>query len=538
MQQDEKVTDVWRKYRNGVDHHNKANMYELFKRCYRFFEGDQWHGCNAGDEELPMENFIKPICKYKTATVAMNDTAIIFSPMGLDGAATEVCEKLQQLTASQWERLKMDSVKWSVVKAACVAGDAWLYFHVDTSQTASVGGDNMPRLAIRQIDRTSVYLADEQNPVLSEQEYIIIAERRSVRAVREEARKNKVPEDDIRLITADDADETQVGVTSADEVKTELGKCTSLLYMELTKDGLKFCRSVKNVVYQPEDTVQGVDVYPLVCMRWEEKQGSARGISGVERLIPNQIEVNKTLARRAICAKRFSFPTKVVDVDKISNADALDQVGATVEMHNLAGNPISSYVGYITPVGIGTDAPNLQAELVSMSRELEGASDAATGSVDPTKASGEAIKAARDQSALTLNEQSAFYKQFVEDIATVWCKLMAAYGAGITPDELDEVEFDIKIDVSPVDPYSVLARQMALENALAKGHITFDEYVDALDDNSGVPKEKFKKIIESRAQMQTAPATEQDELPPAQEELIPAEAIALAGGDSLEMPVM
>ena len=58
-------------------------------------------------------------------------------------------------------------------------------------------------------------------------------------------------------------------------------------------------------------------------------------------------------------------------------------------------------------MGIGGDAAALQGELVVMSRELEGASDAATGQVDPTRASGEAIKAARDQSAMNLNEQTA-----------------------------------------------------------------------------------------------------------------------------------
>ena len=61
------------------------------------------------------------------------------------------------------------------------------------------------------------------------------------------------------------------------------------------------------------------------------------------------------------------------------------------------------------------------------SRELEGASESATGQVDPTKTSGEAIKAARDQSAMNLNEQSAAYKQFVEDLAMIWYKLWVAY---------------------------------------------------------------------------------------------------------------
>ena len=39
---------------------------------------------------------------------------------------------------------------------------------------------------------------------------------------------------------------------------------------------------------------------------------------------------------------------------------------------------------------------------------------------------------------------------------------------------------------------------MALENAKAHGDISFEEYVSVLDENSGVPKEKFKQIIDQR----------------------------------------
>lgn len=70
MMQEKECTDIWRKYQAGKDHHNKANMYTLTEKCHRFYEGDQWHGLQSGDEELPVLNFIKPICRYKIAMVA------------------------------------------------------------------------------------------------------------------------------------------------------------------------------------------------------------------------------------------------------------------------------------------------------------------------------------------------------------------------------------------------------------------------------------------------------------------------------------
>lgn len=58
--------------------------------------------------------------------------------------------------------------------------------------------------------------------------------------------------------------------------------------------------------------------------------GSARGVGVVETLIPNQIEVNRTLARRAICVKRYSFPTVVYDQDKLLQPESLGTVGASI----------------------------------------------------------------------------------------------------------------------------------------------------------------------------------------------------------------
>ena len=511
MMQEKECTDIWRRYQAGKDHHNRTNMYTQAEKCHRFYEGDQWHGLQAGDEELPMLNFIKPICRYKIVMVAMNDTAILFSPMDNDPKKAEICEALTAFAAAQWEKGKLDSKKWAVVKNACITGDHYLYCFDERTPSESVVTDMTPRLKMRLIDKTALYLADEQEPNLEEQEWIIIAERVPVENVRRQAKDNGLPEAEIRRIVSDEADETQLGVTGADEVQTDSGKCTSLLFMRKTDGGVAFCRSTQAVVYQPMQTIRGLDVYPVCGMRWEEKMGSARGVGVVERLIPNQIEVNRTLARRAICVKRYSFPTVVYDQDKLLAPEKLGVVGASIGVKNLNANPVGSFVQYRSPAPISGDAANLQAELVGTSRELEGAGEAATGQVDPTKASGEAIKAARDQSAISLNEQSAAYKQFVEDLAMIWYKLWVAYsvrglrladGTLLPHAELEALDIDIKIDISPIDPYSVLSRELSLENALAQQHITFEEYVEALDDNSGVPKDKFQAILDRRAQAQ------------------------------------
>ena len=104
MMQEKECTDIWRRYQAGKDHHNRTNMYTQAEKCHRFYEGDQWHGLQAGDEELPMLNFIKPICRYKIVMVAMNDTAILFSPMDNDPKKAEICEALTALRRRSGKR--------------------------------------------------------------------------------------------------------------------------------------------------------------------------------------------------------------------------------------------------------------------------------------------------------------------------------------------------------------------------------------------------------------------------------------------------
>jgi len=71
----------------------------------------------------------------------------------------------------------------------------------------------------------------------------------------------------------------------------------------------------------------------------------------------------------------------------------------------------------------------------------------------------------------------------------------------ISAEILRELQVNIRIDVSPSNPYSKFAREQSLENALAQKHITFDEYVEALDDDGTAPKGKFNDILEKRAEM-------------------------------------
>lgn len=146
-----------------------ANMVRYLRRIKN---GDQWYGMEQGKDELPSENFIKPILKYKIATVATNDTTIVFSCR--DEGMQDICQALNSFAGQVWESTRMDALKWKAVKAAAITGDSYAYTYDRRPASQAVVQDDTPRLEVELIDRSAVYLADEQEPDIQAQEWIII----------------------------------------------------------------------------------------------------------------------------------------------------------------------------------------------------------------------------------------------------------------------------------------------------------------------------------------------------------------------------
>ncbi len=584
------AADVWRLYEKGRDYQNKIDLVERTDKAHRFYLGDQWYGMQSGGEELPVFNFIKPIVKYKVATVAQNTMSAVYSPIdNRDPAYIQACELLNKHFAKKWERAKMDSLSWKLIKDACIQGDAYLYF-----------GEGDDVTAAQLIDNVNIFLADERDPDIQDQKYIIIRERRFVEDVRREAEENGVLQDQIDLILSDEANqEQQLGEKQEQSWDTDKGKCTCLLYLHKGEDGIVHClKAVQNVIYQPDAPIQATDAagnpmelglrsYPLVNFLWEDKKGSGRGAGEVEFLIPNQLEVNKTLARRAIAVKQSAFPKLAYVQNAVLNPDELDLVGGKIAVKNVSAQNINAMVSYLNPAMLSPDAKNLSDELIMQSRELAGAGDAATGSIDPTQASGTAIIAVRDQTALPLNEQLSRYQQFVEDLAYLWYDLWTAYnpngievevepeqqpgrnrtarqemsgaapqtgpnqamgrmpidqttgqpdampGIGSTsrgpeieviPREvLEKMKVNVRVDVSQNNPFSKFAQEQSLERLFQMQAITFEEYVEALNDDAAVPKGKLEDILTKRAARQAEQMQQQMQQLAAQNEQLAAQ---------------
>jgi hypothetical protein len=280
-----------------------------------------------------------------------------------------------------------------------------------------------------------------------------------------------------------------------------------------------------------EDTDSGLELYPVAHMVWEEKQGSARGEGEVRRLIPNQIEVNKTIMRRLITVKHTAYPTKIINTDKIINPSDIDKVGVTIKTKNgQTVEDVNRLIGVVSPAQMSSDVEKVQNEIVSLSRELAGAGDIATGTINPEQASGKAILAVQQAQQQPLVEQLTELKTFIEDIARIWLDHFITYSDNgllleeevndpstgeeyielvtIPQTSLEELQASVKVDITPKGAFDKYAQELTLENMLKAGFFNADNvgalkrYTESLSDDSVAPKSKLEEIVESMEEEQ------------------------------------
>ena len=525
------IYGIWERYNKSKSYMDKKNILVKTEKQWQMYAGKQWAAVedSQGMENLPMLNFIKPTVDYKVSTIAQHSVTALFSDMGngketvkvpdgidpmtgqpmtRDVSLSEVVEKLNTIFGISWEKAKMNRIAWKNLKHSAIEADSYVYW--------GEGGDTRKTPQI--IHNTQMHLGDENIVNIQDQPWIIIEERLEPALVKERARLAGVSKKDIELIQPDK--EMTTTLLNKEEVK---GKVTSLLYMEKdVKTGIVSAgRCTKNVMYQPLKPVQqvkggelyetGLTMYPIVPMIWLELPNDARGVSEVEQLIPNQLELNKTLARRSISIKMTAYPRLAYDDSSLANPEDLDKVGAAIKLNGGNSQAIGNMISYLAPQAMSGDAKQLSDELLSQTRTLAGASDAQLGNIDLSRVSGTAAQTIRDQQQVPLNEQVSMYQDFVENTALLWFELWKVFypdgidmdGVQITKEEIEAILPNVRVDIAEDTTLSKMATQQELTNLFNNNKITFKEYATAYPEHASIPKDTLMQIVAEReAQMQ------------------------------------
>lgn len=511
-----KKTDIWELYEKGRNYMRMQNVFSDTDLNYRMYSGNQWEGAKIEGIEQAQYNFIETIVNYKVSTINQNLWQMHFSSENFETrefrkTAEKVCELLDKKSAKVWEKDQMDMKIRNISDDSAINDEGIMYVDFDDESQNPIN---------EIIDKNDIQYGNEQSSDIQSQPYIIISQRKPVidivEIVEQEGKK-----EDAKYIIGDSDTFEQAG----EEAKIEKDDmCTIVTKMWKEKGTVRYSKATKYVtIIENEDT--GLSLYPIAHFVWKEKKGSARGEGEVRQLIPNQLELNKTLARMLLSIKQCAYSQKVANMDKIANPEAINRVGGVVKTKNGATvDDVNKIFSYIQPASMSTDVSKLMNDLISITRELKNASEIATGGINPEDASGKAILAVQQASQQPMVKQLTSLKKFIEDLARIWLDMWTVY----TPDgmQLEEEVIDtmtgdaytelvdipatvlenlkgtVKVDITPKSPFDKYAQELSLENLLKGGYFTAQRvgelrfYAESLPDDATMPKQKLLDICD------------------------------------------
>lgn len=510
-------TSIWELYEKGRNYHRRIGIYTDTDRNYRFYNGDQWGGCKLGDVEPVQKNFIRPIVDYKLAIIHDNLYEVVYSSQNYENRqfqkeASRYCDMLNGYIRKLWEKDKMDVNNLDITMDAAINDEGIIYVNFDK--------ENM--MAVHEvIKKNDIYYGNENDDNIQSQPYILIRKRMPVSNAIEFALNEGMSKEKISFLIGDNDNFEESGEAS----KIELDNMVTIVYKMYKKDGTVHYSVASRWVDIVEDVDLGISLYPIAHFLWEKKEGSARGEGEVRYLIPNQIEVNRTAVRRVLTVKYQAFPQKVYDSSKIANPTALGTVGGVVKTNGQPVDDVNKIVGVIPPAQMSPDVKQLEDDLVAVTRELAGASEVATGQVNPEDASGRAILAVQQASQAPMSKKKERFKNFIEDVARIDLEYLIVYSEdGVMMEEtvtdpmtgeeyvqmvnvpqsvLRQLQASVKIDVTPKSAYDRFALERTMENYLLNGMFMpqnipqLEAYVKALPDDSVAPKQKLLEVIEN-----------------------------------------
>ena len=535
------ASKIWDLYQKGIDYLNKKHLIADTNKAWNFYFGKQWIGLKSGSVEMPFENFIHPNVMRLTTTVFSNRLAVTYTDLEGRAELQPIYDLLQRKFAEDWEQAKEDTLMRSTLKEACITGDGIQFF-----------GHGADASQVQRLDNTSILYGDESEPDIQKQPYLIIHQRETVKSVKKQAEKNKIPQTDIdRIVSDSDTNEIIGNKDEVDESKmADNGKVTTLIYMTKNEEGIVCTmRCTQGVVYENFHEIRGtaslidkakgkkgkgLRLYPIIKLPWEMRPNDARGVSLVTQLIPNQIELNKNLARRSMAAKMNCFPRLVYLEGSVIDDEALDTVGGKIAVRGDDVNEINKLITYIQPAQTSSEPKNLSDDILHTTQDLNGAGDVVMGNVDElSRVAASAINAVNEKAESMLDEQVSNLAQFGEDFATLMAELHIVYEPDgfvvkesvidpvtgqeitvenrVTQEMLDTIMPAVRVDVTKENSFSIQARDRWLDDLVANNLLPLESRVRLATEGSPIPKHEMLAELERIKQEQMA-----QQMPPEQ----------------------
>ena len=505
MKKKQTASSIWQEYQKGVTYNTRMQIYDTVKKNENFYIGKQWEGLRAPDLAKPVINVLKRVVSYFISMIVSDDVGATFTPFQKSDRLEREAKILSDQVEQVIEQADVKALSREALRDAAVDGDGCLYFYFDPD--AESGQEARGRICAELLPNTSVYFGNPYDAQVQAQPYIILAMRKTLEAVREEARELGVSKAETAAIVPDE-DRNRYDPSGGED-----DALVTVLLKFWRQDGEIWAAKATHDVMLREPWSTGYTRYPLAMLPWEKMKNAYHGVSAISAMIPNQIAINQLFAMAIHHVKTAAFPKVIYDASKIPSWS--NKVGQAI---GTIGNPNDA-------VATGFRAPDMSAQVMQLielmiqkTLEFMGASDATLGNIKPDNTS--AIIAVQQSSAMPLSLQKMEFYRFTEEYVRIivdmirvnyGSRLVSVPGDGedqiITYDfgQLSPANLNMQVDVGASSYWSQLMQVQTLDNLFTKGIITDAlTYLDALPDGYISGKGKLISALRERMAQQEA----------------------------------
>lgn len=531
---------IWDDWQKGLEYQKKLHLKETCEQCVDFFEGRQWPQATERTKNMPrpVENIIEMIVNNKKANILSSKISVVYKPLTYNienqAVAVEGASSFTSFAKHIAKEIKQEDLDNMAIKDGLVKGPyIYHYFWDKEKKTGMAKFDGGLNGQI--IDCLSIVFANPKQKDEQKQKWIIIQSRENVQTLKEIAKKNGITKTEIELIQSDDDSEKNY---NAEEQDGE--EYATVLTKYFRKNGeVYYIKSTKNMIIQeetpltpdakkiklqldeenktdedmeqvdadkPAQTMFKINLYPIVIDAYKDREKSIYGRGEVEPLISTQKSINFNLAMMQMTGQNMGFPKIKVRPNALQGKQITNAPGEIITDYS----PGFDGITYMTPPAFSNTPLVLTDKMIELTRTVTGATEVASGEVLGKNMSGSAIVALQTQAKVPIEDMQKRFWRVHEKIAKIWEQFFKAYYRFDVPyvvendnkrevntfngSKYQSMDFETTIDVGSGSAYSESLSINLLEQALQRGDITFDDYIDLYPETAMPFKAKLKEI--------------------------------------------
>lgn len=542
---EELAKKIWNDWQKGLEYQKKLKLKETCEQCVDFLEGRQWAPATERTKNLPRPviNIIEYIVNGKKANILSSKISTVYKPLIYgqeDGErATEGATSFTNFANHIRKEIKQEDLDNQAVLDGEVKGTGIFHYFWDKEKktgTARFNGGLNGQI----IDCLSIVFANPKQKDEQKQKWIIIQSRENVKTLQSIAKENGASKTELELITSDDDQEKNY---DAEEQEGE--EYATVLTKYFRKNGeVYYTKSTQNMIIQSEtpltpnakdvelqideegntnEDMEEVDIdkpeqyqefkmtlYPIVIFPYREREKSIYGRGEVEPLIPTQKAINFNYAMMQMASQNMGFPKVLMRPRALQGKQITNAPGEVITDYS----PGFDGIKYLNPPAFSSMPLTVSDKLIEATRTVTGATEVANGEVLGKNMSGSAIVALQTQAKVPIEDMQKRFWRIHEKIARIWEQFFKAYYRFDVPyviesdnkQELNtfnasiyqDIDFETTIDVGPGSAYSESLSINLLEQALQRGDITFDDYIELYPDTAMPFKAKLKQIRQKK----------------------------------------